>query len=288
MDPRIQYCVREIERKILHENAEYSALDALLQKLARDTRLTRFHLAHLFRENLNSSPRDYMHRNLMGHCALMVAHTREPIFSIAINTGFASQQTFTRAFTHYWGIPPCKFRQAHAHYVMSHDQPAPGETPRPAQVHIDNPASTLNLWAVRYEGLSCQRHACWNNFWKLCQQLPPDMRKGPFFGLTYDTSMFVPMQFVRYYCGIQVPQDSGKKPEGAFEITLPKGKVAHCDGEIYSHEISSLYSYLLDHWLPESGYSMTATCLVERFDQFPRDWDARRAPVRLSCWVRKM
>src|SRR3546814_2696620 len=62
----IQYCITQIEQKILHESTEHCVHDALIQELAQEIRLSRFHLTRLFLKDFQHSPRDYIHRNLMG------------------------------------------------------------------------------------------------------------------------------------------------------------------------------------------------------------------------------
>ncbi|MBV7481669.1 GyrI-like domain-containing protein [Bordetella sp. BOR01] len=290
MDPRIQYCITQIEQKILHDSTEHCAHDALIQELAQKIRLSRFHLSRLFLKDFQHSPRDYIHRNLMGRCALMVAHTRQPPFSIAIDMGFSSQQAFTRAFTRYWGISPGQFRQAHSCYIAKTNE----SNKLAADVRglpASNPRITIRelpptrFWAVRYEGMSNQKYACWNDFRKLFANLRSDMLTGPFFGLTYDTPMFVPTPFMRYYCGVQVPHGFGPKPKDAFEITLPGGRIATCEAQSTAHEVTALYGTLLDHWLPRSNYSLRASCFAERFEEFPLNWDAKSHRVQLNCWI---
>ncbi|CAM4071058.1 HTH araC/xylS-type domain-containing protein [Bordetella tumbae] len=290
MDPRIQYCVTQIEHQILHDSTEHCTHDALIQTLAQEMRLSRFHLTRLFFKDFQHSPRDYIHRNLMGRCALMIAHTRQSAFSIAIDMGFSSQQAFTRAFTHYWGISPCQFRQAHVRHIERIDA-ASKQAADVCSLPVANTKivirnmPAIRFWAVRYEGLSSQKHACWSDFRKLFAHLPSHMLAGPFFGLTYDTPMFVPSQFMRYYCGVPVPLSLGPKPKEAFEINLPAGRTATCAAHCTSGDVSMLYSNLLDHWLPHSDYHLRASCFAERFDEFPTNWETRPEAVQLSCWI---
>lgn len=290
MDPRIQYCVTKIEHKILHDSTEHCTHDALIQTLAQEMQLSRFHLTRLFFKDFQHSPREYIHRNLMGRCALMIAHTRQSPFSIAIDMGFSSQQAFTRAFTHYWGISPCQFRQAHARYIEKLNASGAHSTSENTQLTDNSRVTIRNMpsmrfWAVRYEGLSQQKHACWNDFRKLFAHLPPNMLAGPFFGLTYDTPMFVPTPFMRYYCGVQVPPGFGPKPQAAFEIILPAGRTATCIAPCTSDDVTMLYTKLLDQWLPRSDYNLRASCFAERFNEFPANWDTRQESVELSCWI---
>lgn len=286
MDPRIQYCVTQIEHKILHDSTEFNAHDAFIQDLAEHLNLTRFHLTRLFLKDFNHSPREYIQHNLMGRCALMIAHTAQSMFSIAIDMGFSSQQAFTRAFTKYWGISPQHFRQAHAYYIAKRNQSAGTPVPDADQLEVKvKSVPELHFWAARYEGLSRQKHACWNDFRHLSEQHAPQEWGGSFIGLTYDTPMFVPQPFMRYYCGVPAGSDPGRKPREAFDITLPAGRVATLKAECLSHELPYLYDYLLDHWLPKSGHSLRASCFAERFDALPVNWDHKKAPLTIACWI---
>lgn len=288
MDPRIRYFVTQVEHKILHDANEFNTHDALIQELASDMKMTRFHLTRLFLKDFHYSPRDYIQRNLMGRCALMIAHTMQPMFSIAIDMGFSSQQAFTRSFTRYWGISPHQFRQAHALYIAKKQRECKEDKPALPQSDLAVSIKTLpqiRFWAVRYEGHSTQKHVCWNDFKHLFRQLPPSIANGPFYALTYDTPMFVPTQFMRYYCGVLAGDDPALKPREAFEITLPAGRVATCQVECLSNEMPAIYDKLLDNWLPQSGYSLRASCLAERFEQIPSKWDTERTSMQLTCWI---
>ncbi|MCC2595664.1 helix-turn-helix domain-containing protein [Pusillimonas sp. MFBS29] len=286
MDPRIQYCVTQIEHKILNGSTEFNAHDALVQELASHINLTRFHLTRLFLKEFKYSPHDYIQHNLMGRCALMIAHTTQSMFSIAIDMGFSNQQAFTRAFTKYWGIAPQHFRQAHAYYTAMRKKTAelPVGDADQYEVKVTNMPGT-QIWAARYEGLSRQKHACWNDFRHLYEQHVPEGRGNYFSGLSYDTPMFVPQSFMRYYCGVPACRDICRKPEEAFEISLPAGRVAVLSAECRSHELPRIYDYLLDNWLPTSGYSLRATCFAEQFTTMPLHWDSQRIPLKLMCWI---
>lgn len=111
------------------------------------------------------------------------------------------------------------------------------------------------------------------------------MLTGPFFGLTYDSPLFVPSAFVRYYCGVQVPPGFGPKPDDVFEISLPSGRVAACEALCKSEDVPALYSYMLDKWLPQSGYSLRASCFVERFGELPENWGSIGRKLQLNCWI---
>ncbi|KAA0911619.1 helix-turn-helix domain-containing protein [Pusillimonas sp. ANT_WB101] len=286
MDPRIQYCVTQIEHKILHDASEFNAHDALIQDLAKHINLTRFHLSRLFLKDFKYSPREYIQHNLMGRCALMIAHTAQSMFSIAIDMGFSSQQAFTRAFTKYWGLSPQHFRQAHAYYIAKRDKLAGPPIPGLENLEVKVQAMPeMHFWAARYEGLSKQKHACWNDFRHLFTQHAPEGWEGSFFGLTYDTPMFTPQPFMRYYCGVLAGPDPSKKPKEAFEICLPAGRVATVEAQCMAHDLPHLYDYLLDHWLPRSGYSLRASCFAENFGEIPVNWDEQPVPVKLACWI---
>lgn len=216
----------------------------------------------------------------------MIAHTTQSMHSVAVDMEFSSQQAFTRAFTRYWGVSPQHFRQAHAYYIAKCDKSAGSPIPGLENLGVKVQATPeMHFWAARYEGLSKQKHECWNDFRHLFAQHAPERWEGSFFGLTYDTPMFTPQPFVRYYCGVLAGPDASKKPKEAFEICLPAGRVATVEAQCMAHDLLHLYDYLLDHWLPRSGYSLRASCFAENFSEIPVNWNEQPVHVKLACWI---
>jgi len=68
------------------------------------------HFARVFSDVVGMSPLTYATRRRLTHAAKDLIETDREIVDIALDCGFESQQTFTRAFTSGFGIPPLKYR----------------------------------------------------------------------------------------------------------------------------------------------------------------------------------
>ena len=69
------------------------------------------HFARIFSDVVGMSPLAYAARRKLTRAARDLLETDREIADIALNSGFESQQTFTRAFTGEFGMPPHKYRK---------------------------------------------------------------------------------------------------------------------------------------------------------------------------------
>lgn len=87
--------------------------DALvLDRIARDAGLSRPHFFKLFRKCVGLTPNLYLNILKTERSVELLTTTREPVTSIGIDLGFASQASFTRYFIANVGIPPTDYRRA--------------------------------------------------------------------------------------------------------------------------------------------------------------------------------
>ncbi len=68
------------------------------------------HFARVFFDVVGMSPLTYAARRKLTRAAKDLIETDRKITDIALNSGFESQQTFTRAFTSEFGMPPLQYR----------------------------------------------------------------------------------------------------------------------------------------------------------------------------------
>ena len=97
-----------------------------LAVLAEACGLSPFHFARLFSAMTGSSPVAYARRARLAAAARRLARQPAPrLIDLAFDSGFESQEAFTRAFVRAFGIPPGRFRRAVAtldemeHPIMS-------------------------------------------------------------------------------------------------------------------------------------------------------------------------
>lgn len=102
-DPRVRRSARLLERSV----GEEVSLDAV----AREVGLSRPHFFKLFRENVGVTPKLYLNAFRTERAIERLVGTAQPITSIGLDLGFASQASFTRFFGANAGIPPTDYRR---------------------------------------------------------------------------------------------------------------------------------------------------------------------------------
>ena len=103
-DFRIRKSIRLMKERIADELA--------LDNIARDSGLSRPHFYKLFRQNIGLTPNIYLNTLRMETSIDRLTRSSDPITSIGLDLGFASQASFTRFFTANVGIPPTDYRRA--------------------------------------------------------------------------------------------------------------------------------------------------------------------------------
>ncbi|MFJ8649296.1 GlxA family transcriptional regulator [Streptomyces sp. NPDC093546] len=72
------------------------------------------HLTRLFLEHLGQTPGRFVRQARTEAAAHLLASTALPLASVAAKCGFGSAETLRQAFTSRYGIPPSRYREAHA------------------------------------------------------------------------------------------------------------------------------------------------------------------------------
>lgn len=84
----------------------------LLEQVARQAGLSPFHLSRLFSARMGRSVMAHVRvRRLLRAAQRLVHDPRQRLVDLALDSGFESQEAFTRAFARLFGVPPGRFRQ---------------------------------------------------------------------------------------------------------------------------------------------------------------------------------
>ncbi|MCC5576224.1 DJ-1/PfpI family protein [Microtetraspora sp. AC03309] len=88
------------------------------------------HLARLFGAHIGESPARFVRRVRTEAAAHLLASTALPLPVVARRCGFGSAETLREAFTGRYGLPPSRYRAAHAITAESGTEARPGERGR--------------------------------------------------------------------------------------------------------------------------------------------------------------
>jgi len=84
----------------------------VLDRIARDAGLSRPHFYKLFRQNIGLTPNMYLNTLRLERSIDRLTRSEEPVTSIGLDLGFASQASFTRFFSNNIGMAPTDYRRA--------------------------------------------------------------------------------------------------------------------------------------------------------------------------------
>lgn len=85
--------------------------DCVLDRIARDAGLSRPHFYKLFRQNIGLTPNMYLNTLRLERSIDRLTRSADPVTSIGLDLGFASQASFTRFFSNNIGIAPTDYRR---------------------------------------------------------------------------------------------------------------------------------------------------------------------------------
>jgi AraC family transcriptional regulator len=98
-------------KRVLDFIEAHLASDISLDDLAAEACLSPFHFSRLFREATGSSPCRYVTDCRIQAAQRMLALDQSSLVQVALDTGFGSQATFTRAFRKATGLTPGQYRE---------------------------------------------------------------------------------------------------------------------------------------------------------------------------------
>lgn len=98
--------VTEVARYLDNAYAEPITLD----QMAEQANLSRFHFIRVFRQVVGESPRAYLIAARLRAAADRLMETREPVISVALNSGFNDISHFTNSFRRAFGLSPRQLR----------------------------------------------------------------------------------------------------------------------------------------------------------------------------------
>ncbi len=178
------------------------------------------------------SPKEHILRLRLERAARDLKRTGEPITQLALEAGFETHESFTRAFGEMFGVSPSVYR------TSSGD----GEPPRVAVKEVP----VMRVLFLRHVGPYAEVGATWGRLMAWAGMrvlLGPGMR---LIGIVHDDPDVTPPDKVR----------------GSYAVLLHKGPY---------QGLGRAYQRLYGGWLPQSGYSLRDAPAFEQYLNSPRD-----------------
>ncbi len=249
---RIQRVLRHIEA---HQD------EALpLEDLARVASFSPFHFHRIFSGMVGETVKDYLRRLRLERAANRLAVTRQPVLRIALDAGFETHESFTRAFQVMFRVSPSEYRkhrQGAGPWKTAAGRGPDGWPSLPAgkRRHMEVQVKKLpptRVAFLRHVGPYAHVGKAWE---RICSWAGRKGLLGPscvVLGLSHDDPDVTAPDRLRYDAAIVV----GPEVQGEGEIwvqEIPGGEYAVTTHRGPYEKMNETYRALFGQWLPNSG-----------------------------------
>jgi AraC family transcriptional regulator len=239
--------------------------DLSLETLARQGGFSPYHCHRIFRALVGEPVKEYVRRLRLERAAHDLAFGSRPIIQIALDAGYETHESFTRAFRAALGTPPSEFRQARKPQAVSSSQirtdASPEYRPRagcllmreaePRHARVER-LRALRVAFIRHVGPYEAVTPVFNRLseWvRARQQEPTDMM---WIGVPHDNPRVTAADKRRFDCCVMVTSNIAPAGEiglreiggGLYATTTHYGAF---DG------LSESYGWLGGHFMPSAG-----------------------------------
>jgi AraC family transcriptional regulator len=243
-----------------------------LGELARIAHFSPFHFHRVYRAMVGESVIDTGRRLRVEHAARLLATGDSPVTEIAMEVGYDSVQSFSRAFRRVTSVSPREFRGRKIKFADLVDGPP---RPRRSQGRIEVEVITRPVqtaWAVLHQGPLTQAPKAYARLWtwQLLRGIAGRTKEA--IGICYGDEKGDDGEF-RYYAGIiwEQPVEGG---DGVERVKVPGGKYANYRLIGSHHGIPGGFERLYAEWLPSSGYLPDDRPALEIYRNNPFDTPA--------------
>jgi AraC family transcriptional regulator len=256
-----------------------------LAGLAKLANFSPFHFHRLFTALLGETLGDYLRRRKLEIAGTrLVSQPETTILDIALAVGFASAESFSRAFKIRFGSSPTDWRRqqlsvhvenskrsqvyskfSQAAYESARQDPALRNSQQETIMKvtlIERPPTHIAY--LRHTGPYGEPVS---QFWQ--RQVYPWMVSNnylgkPRYGISHDDPGITSATKCRYDAGVEIAADSAVSGR-SFKATLPGGRYAATEFKGTVNDIQAAWSAVLREWLPSSGLQLDARPYFEYY-----------------------
>lgn len=263
---RLEQCVDYIEENIKGE------ID--IDVLCKISCLSRFYFPRLFEAVTNISLSEYIRRRRMTLAAKEIVDTRNKIIDIALNYGYSTSESFSRAFKAVHGVPPSSLRNEHpiikSYPKLTFTISIKGDAEMDYKI-IEKPAFKVLGQSITTTDVDGENSVEIPKFWqkinsdgtsqKMCEYAA---KPGRMYGICFDLNEDRSFKYAA-----AVDYDGGET--GEFEVMeLPTAKWAifECIGPM-PDSIQLVWKRIFTEWLPATEYEIANLPQIEYY--YPGD-----------------
>lgn len=290
------------KRKPIHLNRVEKVVDYIHHNLDKALSVTelaeiscwsRWQLQRVFQEQTNHNLAQYVREQKLSRAAERLLTSDVKIADLALEYGFNSEASFSRAFKQHFNVSPRHYRSKgkltgiHTPLTMSPDLPL--EQAATQVVRIENqpagkywgiygPIDTIHTANPQF---SEQVTRLWGKFTQtVLSQKPIEVDPCDYYFGIIDTLRVLPNTQVVYWAASN--REEFSQIAGLEMIELPEESYAVISHTGPAASFPKTLEWVLKVWLPQSGYVGKEGFELERY---PRDYDVASSDAKMEYWL---
>jgi len=256
--------------------------DLTLSTIAESCGVSQFHLAHAFGAATGKSVMSYVRGRRLTEAARALANGAPDILSVALESGYASHEAFTRAFREQFGVTPETVKRNGSLATLPLVQPMELTEGKPAM--LEEP-KIISRGAMIFTGL-VERQAFdtphliplqWQKFMAMYGLIDKKVSEIPV-GLSFnldDEGTF------DYACAVEVARDADV-PKGLQRIAVTPQTYAVFEHRAHVALLSNTYREIWNSWLTDRNKVAADAPSLERHKE---TFDPRTGEGGIDIWI---
>lgn len=247
--------------------------DLSVERLSRVANFSKFHFHRQFTRFCGVGVGRYIQLiRLKAASQQLVRQRQRKIIDIALDAGFETPESFSRAFKQVFGQTPTSFRR-HPDWEQGSRlfRFNASERVDPMDIRIVN-VPTYKVAVLEHRASPARLTDSVMTFidWRKSSGLSP-VASSLTFGVAYDDPDACPPSEFRFdICGT-VPHDVPPNPQGVITKEIPGGRCAVVRHSGSTDRIGETVHYLFRHWLPGSGEELRGFPVFFQYLDIARD-----------------
>ena len=225
-----------------------------LSDIADGCGVSKFHMARAFEARVGMPVMQYVRARRLSNAAERLAEGATDILSLALDTGYASHEAFSRAFKAQFDRTPEAVRKHGTTRELNMMNPA--SVPNTASARETIEPRIEKLGALKVVGLSRRQNLAnaqaipgqWREFMTRYEEIDNKAETIP---VSVTTDMDGEGNF-SYLTGVVV-SSAGTPPKGLVAQSVPAQTYAVFTHSGHTSEIPKTYAAIWDQWVPQSG-----------------------------------
>ncbi len=251
-----------------------------IAELANVANFSSFHFHRIFQALMNESVNNYINRIKLEKATQKLSYTDKPILDIALDCGFSSTATFSRAFRNYFECSPSHYRKK----GLPKDSRICKNIPTVSEyICTMNDEQTVIIKELEFKKIAYI--TVYNSFeegkvlkfLKLIIDWAKQVnvyKQGDILGMSLDDVMVTPKDKYRYLIGITIPEDFVFTHSQIKSMSIPKSKYAISKVNGTIENVINSWNYLYNTWLINSDYEPNHLYAFEKYldKEKANDW----------------